>query len=75
VCLQRLPDFGNESYNVRIYQYGASNYVTLTLRVFVLAGVIAAQETLSISHYCFVLQVISTGLHMVLVGMSREFFL
>lgn len=57
------------------YQYGASTYVTLTLLVFVLAGVIAGSgNVINIFITVLILQVISTGFHMLLVGMSGSSF-
>ena len=57
------------------YEYGASTYVTLTLLVFVLAGVVAGSgNVINIFITVLILQAISTGFHMLLVGISGSSF-
>jgi len=57
------------------YQYGASTYVTLTLLIYVLAGVVSgAGNVINIFITVLILQVISTGFHMLLVGIRGSAF-
>ena len=57
------------------YQYGTSTYVTLTLLVFVLAGVFSGSgSVINIFITVLILQAISTGFHMLLVGLSGSSF-
>jgi simple sugar transport system permease protein len=57
------------------YQYGASTYVLLTILINVLAGVVTGSgSVINIFITVLVLQVISTGFHMLLVGIRGSSF-
>ena len=57
------------------YQYGDSTYIMLTLLVYVLAGVVSgAGNVINIFITVLILQVISTGFHMLLVGTRGSSF-
>ena len=57
------------------YQYGASTYVMLTILIGVLAGVVAGSgNVFNVFITVFILQIISTGFHMVLAGVRGSSF-
>ena len=57
------------------YEYGASTYIMLTLLIYVLAGVVSgAGNVINIFITVLILQVISTGFHMMLVGTRGSSF-
>ena len=57
------------------YQYGVRTYVLLTILINVLAGVVAGSgKVINVFITVFILQVISTGFHMLLVGMRGSSF-
>jgi simple sugar transport system permease protein len=57
------------------YQYGSSTYVLLTILIGVLAGIVAGfGNVLNVFITVLVLQIISTGFHMVLAGVSGSSF-
>ncbi len=57
------------------YQYGDSTYIMLTLLVYVLAGVVSGEgKVINIFITVLILQVISTGFHMMLVGTRGSSF-
>jgi simple sugar transport system permease protein len=57
------------------YEYGASTYIMLTLLIYVLAGVVTGEgNVINIFITVLILQVISTGFHMVLVGTRGSSF-
>ena len=57
------------------YQYGASTYVLLTILINVLAGVVKGSgNVINIFITVMILQVISTGFHMLLVGIRGSSF-
>ena len=57
------------------YEYGASTYIMLTLLIYVLAGVVSGEgNVINIFITVLILQVISTGFHMLLVGTRGSSF-
>jgi len=57
------------------YQYGASTYILLTILIGVLAGVVSGGgSVLNVFISVLILQVISTGFHMMLVGIRGSSF-
>ena len=57
------------------YEYGASTYIMLTLLIYVLAGVVSGVgNVINIFITVLILQVISTGFHMMLVGTRGSSF-
>ena len=57
------------------YQYGVRTYVLLTILINVLAGVVSGSgKVINVFITVFILQVISTGFHMLLVGMRGSSF-
>ena len=57
------------------YQYGVRTYVLLTILINVLAGVTAGSgKVINVFITVFILQVISTGFHMMLVGLRGSSF-
>jgi simple sugar transport system permease protein len=57
------------------YQYGIRTYVLLTILINVLAGITAGSgKVINVFITVFILQVISTGFHMLLVGMRGSSF-
>lgn len=57
------------------FQYGDSTYIMLTLLVYVLAGVVSGEgNVINIFITVLILQVISTGFHMLLVGTRGSSF-
>jgi len=57
------------------YQYGVRTYVLLTILINVLAGVAAGSgKVINVFITVFILQVISTGFHMMLVGLRGSSF-
>jgi len=57
------------------YQYGASTYILLTILIGVLAGVVSGKgSVLNVFVSVLILQVISTGFHMMLVGIRGSSF-
>ena len=57
------------------YQYGIRTYVLLTILINVLAGISAGSgKVINVFITVFILQVISTGFHMLLVGIRGSAF-
>ena len=57
------------------YQYGASSYVMLTILIYVLAGVVSGSgSVINIFITVLILQITSTGFHMLLAGVRGSSF-